>query len=177
MNCEHIENLLPRYADGDLSRVEMGAVDSHVRECGACANSLAAYVSLEQALQSRRSEMPSAGALSRGVNRRLGLRRDRVIVGALTGLPGILSGSFIMVGIILLVFRNQLGTLIGRFESALGQASPQATGGLGAFIEKIGYGIAQLGGMDEWTLITLYVGIAALIMLSGSLMVLRFVRE
>jgi hypothetical protein len=42
MNCQHIQTLLGRLHDGELEPVERGAIEVHLRSCGACQSELAA---------------------------------------------------------------------------------------------------------------------------------------
>ncbi|MCK4774751.1 MAG: zf-HC2 domain-containing protein, partial [Candidatus Krumholzibacteria bacterium] len=47
MSCKHVEELLPAYAEGDLAAEERSRVDTHLRECDSCRESLAFFVQLE----------------------------------------------------------------------------------------------------------------------------------
>lgn len=178
MSCRDVENLLPAYAGGDASAEEKSRVDAHVTECDSCRESLEFFLGLETTLVERRTVRPSASHAAGEIVERLGIRPARRIVPALTGFPAMASGLLILVGVISFVFRGS----VQAFFTRLGSATTALFDG--RFAERVSVllrewtnGVAMLGGGSDWTLMTVYVGVFALILLSGSWMVLRYVRE
>jgi anti-sigma factor RsiW len=170
MNCETFEDLLPRYVDGELSDGERRQVSTHLRECASCREALSFYEELETSLVARRELRPASRPFAVEIARRLVPRPARGVLSALVGLPGILSGAFILAGIILFVFRNTIAQFLARFDEGFQiRLSPLA--------DELMRDPARFAGGDELTLLAVYVGVFALIMLTGSWMVLRFVRS
>ena len=60
MNCEHVRDLLPLLAYGDLAGDERSAIESHLSQCGACRAELAALAEVRRLLDE--SSAPAAGA-------------------------------------------------------------------------------------------------------------------
>lgn len=67
MNCEHYQNLLPAFLDGELSSGDDAALNAHLAGCESCREALAGYRALEDALVARRDEVPAADGFIRGV--------------------------------------------------------------------------------------------------------------
>ena len=83
---------------------------------------------------------------------------------------GSLIDKDILAGIILFVFRNTIAQFLARFDEGFQiRLSPLA--------DELMRDPARFAGGDELTLLAVYVGVFALIMLTGSWMVLRFVRS
>lgn len=167
-SCERIESLLPAYAEGELPTGEKQEVDRHLAGCGACREALADYTLLEEALLRRREAVPSAHIIYKSVLHGLGYSRIRVILNALFSLPGILSVSFFIVGIILWTHRTWTEDLFSR-DLQLMQPLSQAA-------EWLTNGIVQLSGGDVWVLLTAYIGLTAIILLVTGKIVINFIR-
>lgn len=171
MNCEHFEELLFAYAEGDLSAEDKRRVDSHVQSCKDCRTSLVFYMELEKSLLARRHDRPSATPAARRVARAVRPRRSPVLIPALTSWPGLVASALVLFGAAGLVFGNPLprlfdtvaeANLVGRFNLVMDswtRALELATGG------------------NEYTLYGLMGGLTAIILLTGSWMVLRHVRD
>jgi predicted anti-sigma-YlaC factor YlaD len=168
-NCEAFENLLPSYVDGDLPDEERRRVDAHVRECASCREALSFYRELEASLVARRDLRPAPQPFAVKIARHLAPGPARGVLSVLVGLPGLLSAAFILVGVVLLVYMDAVVRFFDRFggEFSIG-LSP-----LGE--EWIHEATRFTGG--EYTLLAVFAGVFAVIMLTGSWMVLRFVRE
>ncbi|UCH83794.1 MAG: zf-HC2 domain-containing protein [Candidatus Latescibacterota bacterium] len=173
MNCSDIENLLPRYHEDELDADDRRRVDSHVADCVNCRESLAFFAALETSLSERRALRPAATRTAARVIGRLGLRQRSFVLRSLFNAPGLASVTLIVVGVFLLLIKNpfvELPAVLSRMGDwfSLG-LSPK----LASWLNEI----AQVSGDGEWMLIGLYLGVFALIMLMGSWMVLRFVRD
>ncbi len=167
-SCERIEPLLPAYAEGELPSGEMQEVDRHLAGCDACRDALADYTLLEEALLRRREEVPAAHILYKSVLHGLGYSRIRVILNTLFSLPGILSVSFFMVGMILWAHRSWTEALLSR-DLQLIQPLSQAA-------EWLTNGIVRLSGGDVWVLLTAYIGLTAIVLLVTGKIVFNFIR-
>ncbi len=174
-NCEHVESLLPAYAEGDVTPEERGRVDAHVGECEACRQSLAFFVGLEETLVERRRERPSDRAAARRVARRLGLRWRPRFVPDMGGLPVAASAAFVGLGIAMFVARDA----VREFFARVGTTS--SSGALSAWISELLRSVVSalevVSAGSVWTWVAVYAGCLALIFLSGTWMVLRWVRD
>jgi anti-sigma factor RsiW len=163
--------LLPAYVEGDLTPEEKGRVDAHLGDCEECRESLAFFASLEKTLIERRHERPSDRAAARRIARRLGYRWS--LAPYLGGLPAAASLAFIGLGIALFIARDAVRDFFARVGSAHipdGAGVSETVRGLIAVLESVSAGSA-------WTWPLVYVGCLALIFLSGTWMVLRWVRD
>jgi predicted anti-sigma-YlaC factor YlaD len=173
MDCRDCEKLLPLYHDGELDRNDRARVDAHVESCAGCRDALAFYAELETSLGERRALRPPAGRTAVRVIDHFGLRPRRSLFGSLAGVPGMISGALILVGVLLLLIKNPF-TEVPALFTRIGDGF---SFGLSPRLASWANEISQLSGTGEWMLISLYIGVFALIMLAGSWMVLRFVRE
>jgi predicted anti-sigma-YlaC factor YlaD len=179
MSCEKFEDLFPLYLEGELAGEERRRVDEHVASCPSCRESLAFYGELETALVSRRDLRPSPARAAAAVTARLGLRRRWTLLDAWVGVPAVASAGFILLGLVLFVFRGPVTVFFtGVAEHILGLFGEQFSTGLSRAVEAWTSGIGRIAGLgNEWVLLSIYAGLFALIMLTGSWMVLKFVRE
>lgn len=179
MSCEKFEDLLPLYVDGELAGGERRRVDEHLAACELCRESLAFYRELETALVSRRDLRPSPARAAAAVTARFGLRRRWRPLDAWIGVPAVASAGFILLGVVLFVYRGPVSVFFtGVAERILGLFGEQFSTGLSRAVEAWTRGIGQIAGLgNEWVLLSIYAGLFALIMLTGSWMVLKFVRE
>ena len=175
MNCDHIENLLPAYADSDLTVDEKAQVDTHLNTCESCRESLAFFTQLETSLTARRTLRPSDSMAAARIVRRIGIRPERRFLPGLTGLPAMVSGALIVLGIAMLLTRDAVQGFFSRVGTL--EFSGDFGARLSALLERltIDFDAASVG--SEWTWAVAYLGVLALILLSGSWMVLRYVRE
>lgn len=170
MKCEHVENKLPFYVEGDLDAVDRAGIDAHLATCDACRTSLAAYAQLESFLSDRRTLVPPASRTAARVAGRLGFGKRRKVLRALVSMPALLSAAFVATGVLLIVVGNPFRILLDRFTSA---PRLHATG----WSEAITRQVVALEHANEYVLLGVYLGVFAVIMLTGSWMVLRHVRE
>ena len=170
MSCEKIEELLSLYVEDALSVEERRRVDDHLAVCGSCRESLVSYRALESSLVSRRELRPPAGRTAAAVIERLRPRRyHRPVVGWI-GAPGLTSAAFLLASVVLFVFRASIADFFERIGHQLGS-------GYSHLIAEWTQGVVRAAGGSEWVLLAVYLGVFAFIMLAGSWMVLRLVRE
>lgn len=172
MSCEHFEELLPVYAEGELLAEERARVDAHLHTCDSCRESLAFFVRLEDTLAERRELRPSDAVAAGRIVHRVGFEKQRRFVAALTGLPAAISGALIAFGIVLFLARGA----VQDFLTHLGAI--RFSGDFAARLSEItstGLGAVAVG--SEWVWAVAYLGVVALILSSGSWMVLRYVRD
>jgi anti-sigma factor RsiW len=167
MNCNRIEELLPGYADGDITADDKRQVDVHVETCDACRESLAFFLQMENQLVERSALRPSAAVAARRVVQRLGLRNRLGWFDALTSVPGAIAGGLVALGVVWLAGGHALTGLFGGRGVAYGDA----------VVDHWVHGVDFLAAGSELTLPIVTAGLTALILLTGSWMVLRFVRE
>ncbi|MEE9269484.1 MAG: zf-HC2 domain-containing protein [Candidatus Krumholzibacteria bacterium] len=187
MKCDQIELLFPAYVEGDLSASETARVEDHVRSCPVCDESLAEYRKLEGLLLERRESRPPAALTARRVVRRLGLVRRRRpagvlaviprMVAALSGLPGIISGSLIGAGILLLFVGDAARSSVSQFGAEFLKRMPVAVDQLLLAIDRLTRSLDTSTGGQEWVPLAGYLGVFLVVASMGSWMVLRFVRE
>lgn len=171
MTCDKFKDLLPFYAEGDISDDDRLKVDDHLKGCASCREALSFFENLETALVSRSEIRPSARRTATAVTERLGLKPRRRFAVSWTGVPALAGFALALVGVILLFVRIPVPDL-----SAFGSSDFSLR--LTALVEKWSLEMAQLGsGGNELVLLSVYSGLFALIMLTGSWMVLRFVRD
>jgi anti-sigma factor RsiW len=168
MSCGRIESLLPAYVDKHLPIDEIQEVERHIAGCESCRESIADFALLEEALLQRRKEVPAAAALYKNVLSTLGFSRVRRILNTVFSLPGILSVSFLIVGIFLWIHRGWTEALFSRELQLLQPLSRAA--------EWLTNSIIQVSGGDVWVLLTAYIGLTAIILVVTGKIVINFVR-
>jgi predicted anti-sigma-YlaC factor YlaD len=174
MNCEHVENLLPAYTDGDLPDDDKSRIDAHLEGCESCRESLAFFTHLETSLTERRELRPSDSIAAGRIARRITPRKERVFLHALTGMPALVSAALIAIGIVWLLARAP----IQKFFSNVGNLQIEGFGAtLSTVLAMWTSGIDPAAVGNEWTWAIAYLGVVALILTTGSWMVLRYVRH
>jgi anti-sigma factor RsiW len=172
MSCERFEELLPAYAEDGLSADDKARVDTHLHACDSCRESLAFFVRLEDTLAERRELRPSDAVAAGRIVHRVGFKKRRRFVAALTGLPAAISGALIAIGIALFLVRGAVQDFVTRLGAI------RFSGDFGARLSEItstGLGAVAVG--SEWMWAIAYLGVVALILSGGSWMVLRYVRD
>ena len=170
MNCDRIEELLPGYADGDISDDDRRHVDTHVGGCESCRESLAFFARLEQNLIERRTLRPSPAYAADRVVWRLGLKKRHGWVGVFYSVPGAIAAGVMAFAVLWLALSRVTQGVSGGFGDKL------ATG-FEMVIERWLRGVDAIAAASELTLPIVTFGLTALILLAGSWMVLRYVRE
>jgi anti-sigma factor RsiW len=170
MSCEKFEELLPLYVEGELAGEDRHRLDDHLAVCGACRESLALYREIESFLVSHRELRPSAARTGAAVMDRLRLGRERQPLFGRLGVPGLVSFALIAAGVALYFVRGGVVDFFAR-------RSEQLSVGYSHVFMEWTQGLVRATGGSEWVLLSVYLGVFALVMLAGSWMVLRFVRE
>ena len=173
MDCKDFESLLPLYHEEEFDRDDRRRVDAHVKNCTDCRNSLAFYAELESSLTERRTLRPHASRTAARVIGQIGLQPRPSVLRGLLSIPGLTSMALIVVGVFLLVIKNPFIEL----PATLSRLGEGFSFGLSPKLASWLNEISQVSGTGEYMLIAMYLGVFALIMLTGSWMVLRFVRD
>lgn len=171
MDCERIEAILPAFVEHDLGAEEAAVVATHVESCERCRESLAAFVSLEQTLVARRSEVPPVdGFLPELRTATVGVRSGFWVrcLRATTSVPG--------VAIVLVMWAV---LLVGRFNDriALGIADHAPAERLTAFVEHGLDTMVGVAGGDVWALTAVYGALAIGLIVSAGALTMRLVRD
>lgn len=174
MNCDRFEELLPAYAEDDLVAKEKAEVDAHLDTCESCRESLAFFADLESSLVARRALRPSDAAVAALVTGRLGLGRRKSFrfAGVLSSVPAAISTVLVVLGVVLFAFRGAVAQMVSRAGEIRYNDD---------FRREVVDGVSSMLGsasaVSELTWTIMYLGVFALILLTGSWMVLKHVRD
>ncbi len=171
MSCEEMERLLARYASGDLTDDEEFIVQTHLSACEECRESLEIYRSLESGLLSRAKELPSSRTASHRIMKRLRKEEPHAFTPPLWSAPAIIGGV-VAISIMLTVAFG----LLTRGTSTTSQGIPGLTG-WDRYFTGIPDWIAGLFGGEIWLISAVYGAVAIGLVVTGSLMTLRLVRD
>lgn len=169
MKCNHVEDRLPFYVENEIDAAERREIDSHLASCHSCGESLAVYVQLEASLMQRRERVPAVGPFATRVMQQVGYGRRHDFLRVLVEWPAMLCSAFVTAGLLVLFGVNPFQGTLERFSDGVA-----------------GHEIPVLDWVNRWitlmpddtlALSVLYSGILALVLLIGSLMVLRHVRD
>jgi len=111
---DHIEELLPRYAEEDLTADEKRAVDEHLSSCADCSEALELYTSLEKALISFKRERPSSGKTYAAVSRRLPLDPAFSPVSLLRSPVLLGTAAVTLIAVLTILFHEKMGITLAR---------------------------------------------------------------
>ncbi len=116
MTDDHIEEMLPRYIEGDLTSEERRIADEHLSSCADCSEALELYTSLEKALISFKRERPSPGRTYAAIRHSLSLDPE-FSPASLHRSPAVLGTAAVtLIAILTILFREQLGIALTRFS-------------------------------------------------------------
>jgi hypothetical protein len=169
MNREELEELLPAYLAGDLSAENKARVEAYLEESAQARESLEAHRMLESVLQMRREQVPPVDRFTKAVFAGTRLHRARVTMDAVFSFPALTSAMLILFGVVLFLYRHSITAWVNQ------KASLPDSQSLG--FEWVGAAIVQFAGGDMWMLTGIYVAVTVLILLSTSLMLMRFLRD
>jgi anti-sigma factor RsiW len=169
MTSEEFEELLPAYLDGELNAEQTARVEAWLARSPQARESLEAYRDINFFLESRREQVPPAELFTRTVFKRPMLGRARDIMNTLFSFPAISSLLLVLFGTAIYVYRNQITAWVN------GKAELPASSSLG--LDWVRNALLQFSGADMWMITGLYVGVTVAILLSTSLMVMRFLRD
>ena len=168
MNREELEKLLPAYAAGELSPEEAAAVEASLEEFPEARESLEEFRALESILLKRRELVPAPDRYVKAVF--AGSRVDKVrrAMDTLFSFPGLTSAALVLFGIVLFVYRKPITAW---FNQKANLPDAESLG-----LDWVGAAIVQFTGGDVMMLTAMYVAVTLLILLSTSLMLVRFLR-
>lgn len=169
MNYEELEKLLPAYAAGDLSAQDVARVEAFLEESAGARESLDAYRVLESVLEKRSEQIPSVDQFVKAAFASSRIYKLRRTLDTLFSFPALTSAALILFGIVLFVYRQPITSWFKQ------RASLPDTESLG--LDWVAAAIVQVAGGDMWMLTGLYVAVTVLILLSTSLMLMRFIRN
>ena len=169
MTSEEYEELLPAFLDGSLNAEQTARVKSWLARSPEARESLELYRVINVQLESRRDQVPSTEPYFRAVYHRSLLRRASSVMTALFSFPGISSLLLGLFGIALFVYRDQITNWF------VSKAELPGSSSLG--LDWVRNALLQFSGADIWVVTGVYVGLTVAILLSTSLMVMRFLRD
>jgi anti-sigma factor RsiW len=149
MSCRHIDEMLPRYLENDLSADDRRGIDEHLASCERCRQSLETFRELEESLGELAASVPSWEAAEAGLARRFGMRPRRPIAAVFISAPFIAGLSFIVLGVALFV-RGKL--ILG----AMQPLGPRYSIALDGFTRMISGWFAAVAGVDVTLLLVIY---------------------
>jgi predicted anti-sigma-YlaC factor YlaD len=169
MNCSEIEDLLPRYAERDLSPEQERLVALHLETCEHCRESYALYARLEQALEGLKIELPSPEVVTREVMRRARSvsERRRFSPAAIWSFPVMANVLIILAGVILFTYREGVAKLVSKVGTGY-------VNGIEQFSEKLPIWISQAFGGDYWMLVLTCTLSALVMILAGGYITVRY---
>lgn len=172
MSCDRYENMLSAFVEGDLSREDEAALDTHLSACESCRESLAAYRALEDQLVLRRDAVPPVGPFLGAVFAPAvspALHRARVLMDRIFSAPSLATFAFFVVGWLLYAYSD----VVQGWTNQVAGAAPVA----GRFAGWLSSLSAALGGGDMMTVALAYTGVTLLILASGAWMTLHYVQS
>ena len=169
MNCDRIEQLLPRYHGGDLADVERAIVVEHLSSCNRCRESSAVFAALEEILVERRNGLPRPGSISDAVLARLRIRRTRSFPASRWAVPVFAVAAALAVSLLPLAFRESLARITGRIETGYGTFVTL----LAAMPEKM----VEAAGGEWWILLTAYLALTVSFVIAGRIACKRILQD
>jgi anti-sigma factor RsiW len=169
MTRDEFEELLPAYLDGELNAEQTDRVKAWLSSSVEGRQLLESYRQLNTLLESRREQVPPAAPYVRAVFRRPGLSRAREVMNAAFSFPSISGLLLALFGIALFIYRDQITNW---FSS---KAELPGSGSLG--LDWVRHALMLFSGADIWVVTGVYVALTVAILLSTSLMVMRFLRD
>ncbi len=169
MTSEEFEELLPAYLEGELNAEQTARVKAWLARSPEARESLEVYREHNVVLESRREQVPPPAPYFRAVYHRPLLSRARDITTTMFSFPAISSLLLAFFGIALFIYRDQITKWFTSKAELPGSSS------LG--LDWVRNALLQFSGADMWVVTGLYVGLTVAILLSTSLMVMRFLRD
>ena len=167
---DHIEELLPRYIEGDLTAEEKRIADEHLSSCEECRDVLDLYASLERALVSFKKERPSPKKTYAAISRRLPI--DPIFSPlSLLRSPAVLGTAAVtLISILTILLREQLGTALSNFSGLSFES-------LTSSLEIVPEWIISITGGNAWMLVLIVAIETLLFSFAMGLAALRIVRN
>lgn len=170
MNDKHIEELIPRYLENDLSDDERSMVAAHLASCAECRSSLETFTALEESLVGLGAAVPSWKTAEARFTRGQGFEKRRPLASVVLNAPVFLGLSFIAFGVVLFL----RGRLILLSLQSLG---PRLSAPLAGFEEALSRLFAAAAGADVAVLLSIYVLLALAVLYAGNEIVMGFGRK
>jgi len=170
MNDNHIEDLIPRYLDDELSDDERSMVAAHLASCAECRSSLETFTALEESLVELRAAVPSWKTAEARFTRSLGFEKRRPLASLVFNAPVLLGLSFVALGIVLFL----RGRLILLSLESLG---PRLSTPLAGFEGALSRLFAAAAGADIAVLLSIYGLLAFALLYAGNEIVMGFGRK
>ena len=172
MNCHQIEELLPAYLDGDLDTDETSAVRAHLDACGGCREAMADFQALEETLLARRDIVPSPAQFVRAVFGVSQESRAHVWINRLVSWPGLTAAGCATLAMFTFIYLDTITAFFTRVSTAI--KLPQQTSNPFQSLTDV---LMQFTGGDLTMLSAVYAGVTIIILLSTSLVTMRFLRN
>ena len=169
MNHDDFEELLPAYLEGALNAEQTARVDSWLERSADARESLGVFRRLDGLLEQRRAQVPPAEGFILAVTRRSVLSSVRRVMNVAFSFPAISGLLLALFAFTLFVYREQITSWFNR--------TPEFSGSNSHALEWVRSVLLQFSGTDIWTLTAVYAGLTLIILLSTSLMVMRFLRD
>jgi anti-sigma factor RsiW len=169
MNPEEFEELLPAYLDGALNAEQTARVDAWLERSAEAREALDAFRRLDAYLETRREQVPPSAPFVRTVFARPYINSVRAVLNVAFSFPAISSLLLVLFGITLFIYRGPITAWFNRNAEVPGSES------LG--LDWVRNALLQFSGADIWTVTAVYVGVTVAILLSTSLMLMRFLRD
>jgi anti-sigma factor RsiW len=170
MNCEHIDEMLPRYLENNIPADERGGIEEHLASCARCRQSLETFRELEESLGELASSVPSWDAAEARFVRRFGMRSPRPIIAVFTSAPFLAGLSFIALGVVLFVRGN---LILGAMQSL----GPRYAITFDGFARTLSGWFTVAAGLDVTLLLAIYGLLTLGLLYGGTRLVLRFGRK
>ncbi|MGD1048500.1 MAG: zf-HC2 domain-containing protein [Candidatus Krumholzibacteriaceae bacterium] len=170
MNDNHIEELIPRYLDDDLSDDERSMVAEHLASCAECRSSLETFTALEKSLVELGAAVPSWKTAKARFGRRFGFGKRRSLASLVFNVPVLLGLSFVALGVVLFL-RGKLILL------SLGSLGPRLSAPLAGFQGVFSRWFAAAAGTDTAVLLWIYGLLTLALLYAGREIVVNFGRK
>jgi len=170
MSCHHVEELLPRYLENDLSEDDRSMVEAHLASCAQCRASLETFAALDESLVRLKTVVPSWKTTEARFAGTFGFKERRPFVSLVFNAPVLLGLLFIAFGIVLHI----RGRLI---LSSLDALVPRMTNALAFFGEPLSRLFAAAAGMNIIALLSIYGVLTLVLLYAGGHLVLNFGRK
>ena len=170
MNDNHIEELIPRYLDNDLSDDERSMVAAHLSSCAECRSSLETFTAIEESLVELGAAVPSWKTAEARFTRSLGFEKRRSLASLVFNAPVFLGLSFIALGIVLFL-RGRLILL------SLHSLGPRLSAPFAGFEDALSRLFAAAAGADVAVLLWIYGLLTLALLYAGREIVVGFGRK
>jgi predicted anti-sigma-YlaC factor YlaD len=170
MKCEEIEKLLPSFVEGQITEEEKMAVEFHLSECPLCRESYKRYILLEELLPALKENLPPSQIIADSVIERLNLKRRRSHITRLLNVPAAASFFMIILSLFTLIYHN----LIFKVTISFGE---KITSLFTYYSDNFSIWITEIYAGYFWPAFILFALLNLLIILSGGMIALRYIRE